>query len=137
MSKRPVNLVVVSDVHLGTFGCRAKELLSYLKSIDPQTLILNGDIIDIWQFSKRFFPVAHMQVLKEIFSLLSQGTRVIYITGNHDEALRRYSGMRIGNLELADKFVMEMNGKMTWFFKIDTLRLSAHDSDSQFCSNAL
>lgn len=119
MERKPVEVVVLSDLHLGTYGCQANEIVNYLRSIQPQLLILNGDIIDIWQFSKRFFPVAHMQVLKEIFSLLSHGTRVIYITGNHDEALRRYSGMRIGNLELADKFVMEMNGKMTWFFHGD------------------
>ena len=50
-----MEVCVVSDIHLGTFGCQAKEVLNYLKSIKPNTLILNGDIIDIWQFSKRFF----------------------------------------------------------------------------------
>ncbi len=48
--KRNVELVVISDVHLGTYGCKAKELLRYLNSIQPKTLVLNGDIIDIWQF---------------------------------------------------------------------------------------
>ena len=63
MEKRPVDVVVLSDVHLGTYGCRAKELVNYLKSITPNILILNGDIIDGWQFTKRYFPVAHMQVI--------------------------------------------------------------------------
>jgi UDP-2,3-diacylglucosamine pyrophosphatase LpxH len=119
MEKRPVDVVVMSDLHLGTYGCHAKEIVNYLKSIQPQILVLNGDIIDIWQFNKRYFPVSHMQVLKEIMHLLSKGTRVIYITGNHDESLRRYSDMNMGNFQLTDKLVMEINGKMTWIFHGD------------------
>ena len=56
MNKRPLDVCVISDIHLGTFGCQAEEVLNYLKSIEPRTLILNGDIIDIWQFNKRYFP---------------------------------------------------------------------------------
>jgi len=119
MERRQVEVVVMSDLHLGTFGCHAQEIVNYLKSISPQTLILNGDIIDGWQFNKRYFPVAHMQVIKEIMSLLSKGTRVVYITGNHDEMLRRYSDIQMGNLQLTDKVVMEINGKMTWIFHGD------------------
>ena len=69
--KRKVDLVIISDVHLGTYGSRAAELVNYLKSIEPKTLVLNGDIVDIWQFSKRYFPVAHMEVLKTIASMLT------------------------------------------------------------------
>lgn len=119
MDKRNVEVVVISDLHLGTFGCHAKEIVHYLKSITPQILILNGDIIDGWQFSKRYFPSAHMQVIKEIISLVTKGTRVIYITGNHDEMLRRYSGATMGNFQIVDKVVMEINGKMTWIFHGD------------------
>ena len=57
MAKRKVQICVISDVHLGFVGCRAKELLQYLKSIDPEILILNGDIIDIWQFRSYYFPL--------------------------------------------------------------------------------
>ena len=119
MQKRSVDVVVISDLHLGTYGSRACEVLTYLKSISPRMLVLNGDIIDVWQFSKRYFPAAHMAVLKEIFQLLSSGTRVIYITGNHDEMLRRYTDLQIGNLQLADKAVIEIDGKMTWLFHGD------------------
>jgi UDP-2,3-diacylglucosamine pyrophosphatase LpxH len=119
MNKRPVDVAVISDVHLGTYGCHANELLTYLKSISPQILVLNGDIIDGWQFSKRYFPVSHMSVIKEIFSLASKGTRVVYITGNHDEALRRYSDLSLGNFLLTDKFLLEIDGKTTWIFHGD------------------
>ena len=119
MTKRTLDVVVLSDIHLGTYGCHAKELVNYLKSISPQLLILNGDVIDGWQFSKSYFPTAHMQVIKEILDLLSRGTRVVYITGNHDEILRRYSDLALGNFQLTDKLVIEMNGEKTWIFHGD------------------
>ena len=119
MERRSIEVVVMSDLHLGTYGCHAKEIVQYLKSISPQLLILNGDIIDGWQFSKSYFPTSHMQVIKEIMSLMSKGTKVIYITGNHDEMLRRYSDIQLGNFQLADKVVLEINGKMTWIFHGD------------------
>ena len=119
MEKRPLDVVVLSDVHLGTYGCRAKELVNYLKSIAPNILILNGDIIDGWQFSKRYFPVSHIQVTKEIMQLITGGTRVFYITGNHDEMMRRYSDIQVGNFTLTDKLVLEIDNKMTWIFHGD------------------
>jgi len=119
MEKRSVDVVVVSDLHLGTYGCKAKEITNYLKSITPQILILNGDIIDGWQFSKSYFPASHLAVIKEIMNMLATGTRVIYITGNHDEMLRRYSDLQIGNFQLTDKLVIEINNKMTWIFHGD------------------
>ena len=119
MEKRPVDVAVLSDLHLGTYSCHAKEIAAYLKSIRPQILILNGDIIDVWQFSKHYFPASHMEVLREIFQLLSGGTRVFYITGNHDEMLRRYSDLQLGNLQLVDKMSMEIDNKMTWIFHGD------------------
>jgi UDP-2,3-diacylglucosamine pyrophosphatase LpxH len=119
MEKRPVDVVVLSDVHLGTYGCRAKELVNYLKSITPNILILNGDIIDGWQFTKRYFPVAHMMVIKEIIQFITNGTRVFYITGNHDEMMRRYTDIQMGNFTLTDKLVLEIDNKMTWIFHGD------------------
>jgi UDP-2,3-diacylglucosamine pyrophosphatase LpxH len=119
MEKRPLDVVVLSDLHLGTYGCRAKELVNYLKSITPNILILNGDIIDGWQFSKRYFPLAHVMVIKEIIQFITNGTRVFYITGNHDEMMRRYSDIQMGNFTLTDKLVLEIDNKMTWIFHGD------------------
>ena len=119
MNKRNIEVLVLSDIHLGTYGCHAKELINYIRSVQPKVLILNGDIIDIWQFRKHYFPASHMQVIKEIFSLMSKGTEVIYITGNHDESMRRYSGLKMGNFQLADKYVMNIDGKKTWLFHGD------------------
>ena len=119
MTKRSVDLVVISDVHLGTIGCHADELNKYLKSISPNVLILNGDILDMWQFKKYYFPEAHMKVLKRIFSLMSHGTQVYYLTGNHDENLRRFSDIQLGNFHLKDKLLLNLDGKTAWFFHGD------------------
>ena len=119
-NRKTLELVILSDLHLGTYGCSSKELLLYLKSIRPETLILNGDIIDIWQFNKYFWPKSHAAVIKEIISLLSSGTKVIYITGNHDEMMRRYSGLKLGKFEVLDKLVIPLsNGERAWIFHGD------------------
>ncbi|MBN2486353.1 MAG: UDP-2,3-diacylglucosamine diphosphatase [Bacteroidales bacterium] len=126
--KRDVELVVVSDVHLGTYGSHAKELLKYLKSIKAETLVLNGDIIDIWQFKKRYWPKPHMKVVKYIIGLATKGTKVYYVTGNHDETLRRFAGMRLAALEITNKISLELNGKKVWFFHGDVFDSIMHYS---------
>lgn len=128
IKKRKLDLAVISDIHLGTFGCRATELLNYLKTIDPKTLILNGDIIDIWQFNKRYFPKAHMKVIKYITSLLAKGTKVYYITGNHDEMLRRFKGFRLGSFEIVNKLVLDLDGKKAWVFHGDVFDVTMQHS---------
>ncbi len=119
MERRPLDVAILSDLHLGTYGAKAKEVLNYLKSIAPQMLILNGDIIDAWQFSKHYFPASHIAVVKEVLCMMAKGTRVIYITGNHDEIMRKYSDIQLGNFQLTDKLVVEINSKMTWIFHGD------------------
>ncbi len=108
MKKRAVDIVVISDVHLGTYGCHAKELLTYLKSIKAEKVILNGDIIDVWQFSKRYWPKSHMKVIKYITSLISKGVEIDYITGNHDEMLRKFVGFQLGSLTISNKILLEI-----------------------------
>lgn len=117
--KRNIDIAILSDLHLGTFGCHANEILDYLKSIEPRMLVLNGDIIDIWQFKKKYFPPAHIQVIREILKMSERGVKVHYVTGNHDEALRRYSGTSIGSLSIDDKLVLELDGKRVWIFHGD------------------
>lgn len=128
LKKRKVEIVVISDVHLGTFGCHAQELLTYLSMVKPKTLILNGDIIDIWQFRKSYFPKSHLKVIKKIIDLASKGTNVYYITGNHDEMLRKFSDTSIGNMHIVDKLILELDGKKAWFFHGDVFDLSVQHS---------
>ncbi len=117
--KRSVELVVLSDIHLGTYGCHAKELLQYLETIQPKTVVLNGDIVDIWQFKKKYWPKPHMQVVQHILGWISEGVEVIYITGNHDEMLRKFTGLKFGSFELVNKKLLQLGHEKAWFFHGD------------------
>lgn len=119
MAKRDVEIVILSDIHLATYGCHATELVAFLKSVNPKLLILNGDIIDGWSFSKKYFPNSHMAVLSEFFKMMKNETQIIYITGNHDEFLRKYSDLQMGNLFLTDKYLLEIDRKKHWIFHGD------------------
>lgn len=126
--RREVEIVVLSDIHLGTYGCHAEELLKYLKSISAKRIILNGDIIDMWQFSKRYWPKSHMQVIKHITGLLTKNTKVTYLTGNHDEMLRKFAGFKLGSLVVDNKLVLKLNGKRAWFFHGDVFDVTMQHS---------
>lgn len=128
IKKRHVDYVIISDVHLGTYGCKAKELHNYLKTIQPKVLILNGDIIDIWQFSKHYFPKSHMNVIKHITGMLSKKTRVYYITGNHDEMLRKFKGFHLGSFTILNKLILEFDGKKAWIFHGDVFDITMKHS---------
>ncbi len=128
MKKRKIEVAVISDVHLGTYGCHADELIAYLNSIQPKKLILNGDIIDIWQFSKRYFPASHLKVLKKIIGMASKGTEVYYITGNHDEMLRKFADTSMGNFQILNKLVLDLDGKKAWIFHGDVFDVSINNA---------
>lgn len=126
--KRDVEIVIISDVHLGTYGCKAKELLRYLNAIRPKTLILNGDIIDIWQFKKSYFPKFHLKVVKKLISFATKGTDVFYITGNHDEAFRSFTDFELGKLKLCNKHILKLGDKKAWIFHGDVFDASVQHS---------
>ena len=129
IKKRKLDILVLSDVHLGTYGCHAKELLLYLKTVKPKTVILNGDIIDIWQFSKRYWPKSHMKVVKHVMNWMSKGVKIYYITGNHDEMLRKFVGFKMGSLKIVNKVILELdNGKKAWFFHGDVFDVTMQHS---------
>jgi UDP-2,3-diacylglucosamine pyrophosphatase LpxH len=98
--------VFISDVHLGTKGCRADLLLDFLKTVHADTLILIGDIVDVWSLRKTFFwPQSHNNVIRTILGMAKHGTRVIYVPGNHDEVFRELAGSVFGNLQIHNEYV--------------------------------
>lgn len=123
-SARKVDVAIVSDVHLGTYGSQPKHLLRYLKSIAPQTLIINGDLIDFWAFSKRYWPKSHMQILLYLLEQAKQGVRIVYLTGNHDEMMRKFVGFELGGIEVLNQLVMDLNGEKAWIFHGDVFDVS-------------
>lgn len=96
--------IFISDVHLGFKGCQANFLLDFLKRYHCDTLYLVGDIIDGWQLKEKvFWPQSHTNVIRRILTLSKRGTKVVFVTGNHDEFLRKYSGVSFGNIHLVDE----------------------------------
>ena len=98
--------IFLSDIHLGTKDCQAELLLDFLKQHTCDRLYLVGDIIDGWRMkSSIYWPQSHNDVLRRFLTLAKRGTKVIYVTGNHDEFLRKHSDMIFGNLHLVDEAV--------------------------------
>ena len=107
-STKAVRSAFISDVHLGFPGCSADYLCQFLSSVQCENLYLVGDIIDFWYLRKRhYWPAEHSLVLQLILQKAQQGTRVILIPGNHDETLRQYHGMIVGQIEVHDFLVHE------------------------------
>lgn len=124
MPKRHIDVLVISDVHLGTSACRAAELNAYLKSVEPATIILNGDIVDLWDFRKGYWPEAHTKVVRRILKFAASGVPVHYITGNHDSALRRYSALSLGCVNLVDRLELVLDGRRHLFLHGDAFDLA-------------
>ena len=100
--------VFVSDVHLGSRGCQAAQFCRFLKHIECDKLYLVGDIVDFWRLrSKPFWPTEHNEVLRRLLKLVKRGTRVVYIPGNHDEALRQYAGLDFGGIDIRKHHIHE------------------------------
>jgi len=127
--KRQIEILVISDTHLGTYGCHAKELLHYLKSIKPKIVVLNGDIIDVWQFSKSYWPNSHMKVIKHLVNWMGKGIKTYYVTGNHDEMLRKFEGLKMGSLSIVNKVVLTLpDGRKAWIFHGDVFDITMQHS---------
>ncbi len=105
---RPIHYrsIFISSVHLGFSGCSAEYLLDFLRSTTCDYLYLVGDIIDIWQMKKKIhWPQSHNDVIRTILGKAKHGTRIIYVPGNHDELLRDYNNIILGNLEIRNEYV--------------------------------
>jgi len=91
-------------------------------------LILNGDIIDIWQFSKSYWPETHMKVVRRILKFVTEGIPVYYLTGNHDEMLRKFADFNLGSFQLLNKIVLNIDGKKAWIFHGDIFDVTMQHS---------
>ena len=93
---RRYRTIFISDLHLGTRGCKADCLLDFLRHVESDYLYLVGDIVDGWRLQKRWFwPDKHAEVLDRLLARAREGTEVVYLPGNHDEALRRLIGRSV------------------------------------------
>jgi UDP-2,3-diacylglucosamine pyrophosphatase LpxH len=101
-----IQALFISDVHLGSKGSNATQVLEVLKQYQPDYLFLVGDIIDGWLLKRKFrWPQSHTNVLRKILSYSKNGTKVIYIPGNHDEFMRDYDDLHFGNIEIHNEYI--------------------------------
>ncbi len=115
-ARRRFRTLWISDLHLGTPGCRAEALLEFLKHTDSDTLYLVGDIIDGWQLRRSWYwPQSHNDVVQKLLRKARKGTRVIFIPGNHDEFARRYVGHEFGGIAVVgDAVHLTADGRRLW-----------------------
>ena len=108
--------VWISDLHLGTPGCQAHALLDFLRQAECENLFLVGDIVDGWQLRRSWFwPQAHNDVVQKLLRKAREGTRVIFIPGNHDEFAGRYVGHSFGGIEVMEDWTHETaDGRRLW-----------------------
>ncbi len=125
---RKIEVSVISDFHLATHASKAKSLLKYLKSIQPKTLVLNGDIIDSWRFSRNYFPKSHLKVIRQLLKMVEKGVLVVYITGNHDDVFRKFNNIKLGNFSIVNQFELTVNNQKTWIFHGDVFDHIIHHS---------
>jgi UDP-2,3-diacylglucosamine pyrophosphatase LpxH len=105
---RHYRAVFISDIHLGTRGCKAEFLLDFLKQTSCERLYLVGDVVDGWRLKRAWYwPQAHNDVVQKLLRKARKGTRVIYVPGNHDEAFRDYCGVHFGGVEVRSDDVYE------------------------------
>jgi len=104
--KSAYRTIWISDVHLGTAGCKAEYLLDFLRHNRSDTLYLVGDIVDAWQLRRNWYwRQAHNDVIQKLLRRARKGTRVVYVPGNHDEPLRDYLGLSFGGIEIVDETI--------------------------------
>ncbi|MGK2915320.1 MAG: UDP-2,3-diacylglucosamine diphosphatase [Porticoccaceae bacterium] len=101
-----VRTIFLSDIHLGTRACQAGQLLSFLRHYESDTLYLIGDIIDFWAMRRGIYWSSEQNtVVQKVLRRARLGTRVIFVPGNHDEALREYIGVSFGDIELVREHI--------------------------------
>ena len=97
--------LIISDLHIGSKGCKTEEILELLKDESFERYILVGDIIDGWLFKKyKKFSYQHARVIRRLLKL-SKNKDIIWISGNHDEFLRKYTPIELGNIKVVDEFI--------------------------------
>jgi UDP-2,3-diacylglucosamine pyrophosphatase LpxH len=110
LSARPTRYrtIFISDIHLGTRGCKADYLLDFIKHTDCETMYLVGDIVDGWRMKRTWYwPQAHNDVVQKLLRKVRKGMRLVYVPGNHDEFLRDYQGVHFGGVEVTRETIHE------------------------------
>jgi UDP-2,3-diacylglucosamine pyrophosphatase LpxH len=113
--------VFISDIHLGSKRSKTKALHQFLQHIETETLVLLGDVVDVWAMKKRWYwPQQHTNTIRRLLTFAKKGTRVIYIPGNHDDLFREYDGLQFGEIEIKNELIHQtVDGRKIWLIHGD------------------
>ncbi len=101
-----VRTLFLSDIHLGTRACQAERLVDFLREYSAEQTCLIGDIVDFWAMSRGIcWSAAQNTVVQKLLRRARHGERIVFIPGNHDEALRDYCDTAFGNIEVVGEKV--------------------------------
>ena len=104
--KESVKALFISDVHLGSKGSNSEAILNVLKQYEPEELFIVGDFIDGWLLKRRNYWIqSYTNVIRKILSYSKKGTKITYITGNHDDFLREYTPLNLENINIVDECI--------------------------------
>jgi UDP-2,3-diacylglucosamine pyrophosphatase LpxH len=105
---RRYRTLFLSDIHLGTRACQAERLLNFLRQHEADTIYLVGDIVDFWRIKRGpCWPQSHNDVVQKLLRMGRKGARMVFVPGNHDEALRDYCGMSFGGIQIVRDCIHE------------------------------
>lgn len=115
--------IIMSDLHLGSKSCMVDDIIDFLETINCETLILNGDIIDGWALKRGSkWTNKHSKVIRKILKLSEKGTKIYWIKGNHDDFLNEHLGLILGNITICDELIYSgLNGKKYYIIHGDKL----------------
>lgn len=106
--EKKIRTIFLSDIHLGTRGCRADMLLDFLREYDAERIYLVGDIFDGWRLKRGWYwPQSHNDVVQKLLRKARKGAEIIYVPGNHDEVMRHYLGTHFGGIEVRNRDIHE------------------------------
>ncbi|QUN05463.1 UDP-2,3-diacylglucosamine diphosphatase [Shewanella yunxiaonensis] len=129
-TSRYCRAIWLSDLHLGEKHCRAEYLLTFLKQHQSDFLFLVGDVVDMQALNRRWYwPNTHQQVFQLLVDKARQGTRVIYVPGNHDVTMRRFDGGAVDQIEVHREFIYDSpsHGKL--------LLIHGDEFDRELCAS--
>jgi len=116
MNRRKLDISIISDAHLGSYACHARELLRYLKSISPDILILNGDFVNPDKVRKNQLPEEHNWIIQEVIQMTSTGTKVYYVNQNQEKIEQYLTAFTNRQIHFRESLELYLKGKKYWIF---------------------
>jgi UDP-2,3-diacylglucosamine pyrophosphatase LpxH len=116
------NTTIISDLHLGSKASRRDDILKFLDGLKTDLLILNGDVVDGWSLQRGSkWTKKDTKIIRKLLKMSETGTEIIWVRGNHDEFIKDFIPMVLGDIQLVEDYIIQMNGTKYYVFHGDVL----------------